>query len=78
MIFSLQDTTDAPSAELPQKGKSNKKSKTLPANTNVKIDRLAREARVRPNSVQQILLKKNGNPLGLGIVAAKVSCDALN
>lgn len=66
-------------AELPRKDEGDKRKKkksTSMTSTNLKLEVLAREAGVRPNSVQQILLRKNGNALGMGIVAAKVGSFA--
>ena len=64
----------AAGVEFPQKEKQKKekgRSTTMPT-ANLKVEALAREAGVRTNSVQQINLIKNGNALGMGIVAAKV------
>lgn len=43
-----------------------------PNPTEINIDKFAREAGVSPATVKHVILHKNGQPLGLGIVAAKV------
>lgn len=43
-----------------------------PNPTELNPDKLAREAGVLPATVKRVVLQKNGQPLGLGIVAAKV------
>lgn len=40
--------------------------------TELNLEKLAKEAGVKPSTVKRIVLQKNGQPLGLGIVAAKV------
>uniref|UniRef100_A0A5K3FSM0 Ras-associating domain-containing protein n=1 Tax=Mesocestoides corti TaxID=53468 RepID=A0A5K3FSM0_MESCO len=60
-----------------QDGKKGVKASTLPAAAaNANIERLAREAGVKLSSVKRIVLEKNGQPLGLGIVAAKPEGNA--
>ncbi|VDO09661.1 unnamed protein product [Rodentolepis nana] len=44
--------------------------------TEINIDKLAREAGVLPATVSRVMLQKNGQPLGIGIVAAKPEGNA--
>ncbi|KAM7532954.1 hypothetical protein Aperf_G00000122408 [Anoplocephala perfoliata] len=44
--------------------------------TELNVEKLAREAGVNPATVKRVVLQKNGQPLGLGIVAAKPEGDA--
>lgn len=48
--------------------------KTFNTQADPNIEILAKEAGVKLPSVKRLVLQKNGQPLGLGIVAAKVKC----
>ncbi|VDK40090.1 unnamed protein product, partial [Taenia asiatica] len=51
-------------------------NKTFNTQTDPNIELLAKEAGVKLPSVKRLVLQKNGQPLGLGIVAAKPEGDA--